>query len=92
MARDKLRLKLENTNQRLKKNDVRSINDVLDHLFSELNKIKSVLSEQSNKGLTTPEGAVRMKQDGKDDGYTIEFKSKNGWISNKANVYKLKGN
>tara|TARA_R110000822_G_scaffold8597_1_gene33804 strand:+ start:7480 stop:7758 length:279 start_codon:yes stop_codon:yes gene_type:complete len=92
MARDKLRLKLENTNLRLKENDTRSINNILDHLFSELNKIKSVLSEQSNKGLTTPDGAIRMKQSGKGDDYTIEFKSQNGWISNNANIYKLKGN
>jgi hypothetical protein len=33
-----------------------------------------------------------MKQDSNSDEYTLEFKSKNGWIENKANVYKLKGN
>ena len=75
----------------LKDLNLKEVNKVLNEIYSEINKIKSVLSEQSNKGQKTPEGAVRMKQGGEDGDFTIEFKSKNGWISNAANVYKLKG-
>ena len=81
-----------NKGKRVKGTSVREINGVIDDIYRELTQIKSVLSEQSNKQLSTPKGSIRMKQDSNSEDYTLEFKSENGWIENKASVYKLKGN
>lgn len=81
-----------NKGKKIRGNSVKEINDVINDIYREITQIKLVLSEQSNKSLDTPKGAIRMKQDSNSDEYTLEFKSKNGWVSNKANIYKLKGN
>tara|TARA_R110000744_G_scaffold175444_2_gene294194 strand:+ start:2262 stop:2537 length:276 start_codon:yes stop_codon:yes gene_type:complete len=78
--------------KKIQGNSVREINDVINDIYREITKIKSVLSEQPNKRLPTPKGSIRVKQDSNSDEYTLEFKSDNGWVSNKANIYKLKGN
>ena len=81
-----------NKGKKIRGNSVREINAVINDIYREITQIKSVLSEQSNKQLATPKGAIRVKQDSNSDEYTLEFKSKNGWIENKANIFKLKGN
>ena len=77
--------------RQLKELNLKELNSILEQIYRELNEILSVLSSQDNKALKEPSGAIRVKQDGNSDNYTLEFKSKNGWISSSTAGYKLKG-
>ena len=81
-----------NKGKKVRGNSVKEINDVINDIYREITQIKSVLSKQNNKTLSTPKGAIRVKQDTNSDEYTLEFKSENGWVENKASIFKLKGN
>ena len=76
----------------LKELDLKELNSILGNIYREINEILSVLSEQDNKALTEPTGSIRVKQVEKSDKYYLEFKSKNGWVSNDSAAYRLKEN
>ncbi len=78
--------------RQLKELDVKELNSVLDNIYREINEILSVVSEQDNKALGQPTGAFRIVQDGQSNSYFVEFKGKNGWISEDSANYKLKEN
>ena len=78
--------------RQLKELDLKELNSILENIYREINGILSVLSEQDNKALSEPSGSIRVKQDGNSDKYSLEFKSKRGWISSSTAIYKLKEN
>jgi len=78
--------------RQLRELDIKELNSVLENIYREINEILSVLSGQDNKALKEPSGSIRVKQDGNSDNYSLEFKSKNGWISSSTATYKLKEN